>query len=735
MSHGKAGAREHAAAAQPDHAPSDRNLFTLHSRHFRASTACWNLLLIEPLLQSAKQKHSQEVGNHADIIQSFGNTMVRDDKTYPSKNEVGFAAWLAQPETQGGLVIALLQPAKTQIYTEDFQWVKDESPTLAYLQESLAFVNGPGSLASTSVFDAFPFITETISSEALSKEATDAYNTFVTMLVAKKPEVVFACWRVKDQNLSFSGKGLGRVNQVERLTLSNGHVVHVVNGFHPSYMANFYPNESCFRRLFSMELCKAFCELNATWQEDEWMDVLRWRCRERTRQLMEERASASEQLNRECGRVLRRSRKGDAARTHIAYAKSFDNGLRRLKQTFDHMISPTYKSQSSWDLYIFFVSHEHTSEGICDALLAVSEAMKRFKPGSSMPDASLVELSNHIGQQTLKFLKDDIPDLLQFPRGLHKNLWSSQFATSTSQGLKWSVEMTTITFIENLTNSFSESSRLWTYTPDLLHDAFKEIAISFEESLGKEYTNRQQTGNSTGSMEAQPSNAAGTSIFDGSDVENLSFTSETTNMRDEVSYWFGQKYFECVISQQVLEDCGPSDKPSEVDSRLFHHMRDFPYDTCLSSLAESHPMERLNRFELSARDPRTRLLVLVGWIIHEGSERAKHQMLQTVRSFYPDQKRRYRKRSRSASNSREAEFRATPSAPVNPGLYSAAVNNHGMKIGVKPLYSMEQLSSDPSLWKTILSFKGRTFEGTAASSKLAQHEAARQACRVFKLQV
>jgi Zinc knuckle len=157
------------------------------------------------------------------------------------------------------------------------------------------------------------------------------------------------------------------------------------------------------------------------------------------------------------------------------------------------MVSPTYKSQSSWDLYAFLVFNQNTSEGICDALLAVSEAMKRFKPGTSMPDSSLVELSNHIGQKTLRFLKDDIPYLLQYPNGLYKNIWSSQFATSTSQGLKWSIEKTTIRFIENLTNSFSKSSKSWTYTPDLLHDAFKEIAISFEKSLGKEYDNHRQS--------------------------------------------------------------------------------------------------------------------------------------------------------------------------------------------------------------------------------------------------
>ena len=75
---------------------------------------------------------------------------------------------------------------------------------------------------------------------------------------------------------------VGSANQ-EDIKLSNGQAVRVVNGFHPSYTAKFCPNESCFRRLFTMELCKAFCELNTAWKEDKWMDILRWKCRERTR--------------------------------------------------------------------------------------------------------------------------------------------------------------------------------------------------------------------------------------------------------------------------------------------------------------------------------------------------------------------------------------------------------------------------------------------------------------------
>ncbi|KAK5633894.1 hypothetical protein RRF57_009608 [Xylaria bambusicola] len=428
------------------------------------------------------------------IIETFGNTMIRDDGTIPTEHEVSFATWLAKPDSTGGLVIALQQPAKSQVFTADVERVRDECATLAYLDESLAFVNGPGGLKTTSVFDAFPFIIDQISSEELSNEAERAYNTFLSMIEAKKPEVLFACWRIRGRDdLSFSGNGLGATDWVRSSTLPNGHTVRVVNGFHPSYVANYCPNESRFRRLFAMELCKALCELNAAWQEDDWMDGLRRTCRERTIQLMKEKGKDGEQLNTESGRELRGIRSGNTAKKYKAYTKSFDNGLKSLKRIFDQMASSIYMSQSSWELYKFFVFDQNTSEGICDALLAVSEAMRQFAPGTSMPEPALVDLGKHISQQTLNFVKDDIPDLMQYERGLYENLWSNRYLASTSRGLKQSLEKITSRFIEDLTRSFSEVSTGWTYTPAFVHDAFKELAVSFEDALGREYDDRQKT--------------------------------------------------------------------------------------------------------------------------------------------------------------------------------------------------------------------------------------------------
>jgi hypothetical protein len=157
------------------------------------------------------------------------------------------------------------------------------------------------------------------------------------------------------------------------------------------------------------------------------------------------------------------------------------------------MTSSAYTSQSSWDLYKFFVIDQSTSEGICNALLAVSESMRRFAPGTSMPEPAIVELGKHISRRTLKFVKKYIPDLVQCQRGLYKNLWSNRYLASTSRGLKKSIEKITIRFIEDLTNSFSELPTGWEYTPDLIHDAFKELAVSFEDALGREYNHRQKT--------------------------------------------------------------------------------------------------------------------------------------------------------------------------------------------------------------------------------------------------
>lgn len=250
---------------------------------------------LQKFLASARQQHFQSVGNHANIIETFGDDLTRDDGSTPSRHEVDFASWLAKPDMTGGLVIALLQPAKSQVYTADVHWVKDQCASLAYLHDSLSFLDGSGGLIMTSVFDAFPFTTKHLpGSNPLPADVVSAYNTFLWMIEAKKPKIVFTCWRLPGQDgLFFSGKGLGQTDHTYDIALRSGHVVRVVNGFHPSYAANFHSNESCFRKLFSMELCKALCELNGAWREEVWMSDLRNTCRAKSTRLMRGNSSGT----------------------------------------------------------------------------------------------------------------------------------------------------------------------------------------------------------------------------------------------------------------------------------------------------------------------------------------------------------------------------------------------------------------------------------------------------------
>jgi Zinc knuckle len=176
--------------------------------------------------------------------------------------------------------------------------------------------------------------------------------------------------------------------------------------------------------------------------------------------------------------VLRGAAKGGQQEKVERYKKSFDKGLQHIKATFDFMDSDTYQTKSPWDVYAHLVFKNNTSEGFCDALLALTE---------SMPNSGLVELGRYTSAQTRSFLNDYFPGLLQDSRNDQQRRLYSRFARSQSQGLKQDLERITTSFVKDLTLSFSVISRSWTYVPDLLYSAFKDLAVDFEKSLGKEY--------------------------------------------------------------------------------------------------------------------------------------------------------------------------------------------------------------------------------------------------------
>jgi hypothetical protein len=57
-------------------------------------------------------------GGHARAIESYGRRLQKS-RVDISDNEVNFAKWLAMPQSKGGVVIVLLQPAKHQRYSSN----------------------------------------------------------------------------------------------------------------------------------------------------------------------------------------------------------------------------------------------------------------------------------------------------------------------------------------------------------------------------------------------------------------------------------------------------------------------------------------------------------------------------------------------------------------------------------------------------------------------------------------
>jgi hypothetical protein len=244
-----------------------------------------------PFLQRIRLTQTNLYANHAHKVEEYGSSMLREDYSRPTKEEIEFTKWMAKPDNQGGVLIAIKQPAISQrYYAEDHYRTMDECASLAYLNEAINFIVGTGGISTVSVFDAFPYITKIVKDrEKLSSSANSAYTTFLHMVELKRPAVVFGGWNMRETTVEpyYSSTGVGAENMHSQIELSDGYRINVVNGFHPRYAANFIPYESCFRRLFTLELTKAFSIANNSWSEQPWMSGLRAKCKRRVKELIE----------------------------------------------------------------------------------------------------------------------------------------------------------------------------------------------------------------------------------------------------------------------------------------------------------------------------------------------------------------------------------------------------------------------------------------------------------------
>lgn len=278
MHHAGAGEKEHSSES---HFQLFTGIYIGIMADVQFSSSCLGFPVdhrLEPLLSTGLPTKGSGVGAHARTIENYGR-LLQKHQVVVSDNEIKFAKWLAMPETRGGVVIVLLQPAEHQRYFSDHDETVKDCDTLDAVDEVCKKVTGCG-LGKISCFDAFPFhkIPVSKSLDEYEEELDEAYAIFLNMIRQKQPDVVFCCYRsphsTKYKDFQCIGIGRTRDDQVPL----QGQRYTCVNGFHPSYALNYLEDKSALRSLFIMEATQAFRRVNGTWTERPWMANVRQNC-------------------------------------------------------------------------------------------------------------------------------------------------------------------------------------------------------------------------------------------------------------------------------------------------------------------------------------------------------------------------------------------------------------------------------------------------------------------------
>ena len=430
---------------------------------------------------------------HASILEKYGRDLQSSGEKI-GRPEIDFAKKLAMPETKGGIVILLQQPAPNQQYEgRDFHTIVQECETLRAVDNVLRAIIG-SSLEKTSCFDAFPFQKVPIPprSQTGYVEYEEAYDVCREMIQAKQPDVVLCCYRSPDItkfDLLYS-LGVGKMHAA-RTRLHDQFRWIPVNAFHPSYAVNYNKGESCFRTLYMVEALQAFHKFNGTWTERIWMDQLRSFCMNRAKDLVigKHDTNCIDQvlifpLEKEMTPRIQNFER---------WERSFGDGINGLMSFFDFMRSDTGVRLNDEECYSR-VTYDNISRLTCDCLLVVTfvadAKSKTDDPLSHARDARSVARSVH------NFVFNFIVDILQGPFqrikkdiGLVANTAMERLSQSLripkgKSGLQYLLKKNLCTMMRDLNNSFIyESSDAYSSDLPLMKKAFSTFADGLEHAL------------------------------------------------------------------------------------------------------------------------------------------------------------------------------------------------------------------------------------------------------------
>jgi hypothetical protein len=227
----------------------------------------------------------KENSEHIQLLHSFGSSLEVDESDYPIC-DLSFGLEMARPELKGGVLIVLERPHSKQENSDGFMEGKRNCRTINAVSDLISAVNNAKlGFDDVSLFDAIPFLDETVAGKEHQDIIDDAQNVFADMVGAKDPDIILCCFTAETRNSlvkKLQSRGVGRSFYPDNPKLTGFDFSSTrVNAFHPSYAINNYPISCFFKQLLVLEFTKAFALWRQSWTEEPWMRGLRDECRTR----------------------------------------------------------------------------------------------------------------------------------------------------------------------------------------------------------------------------------------------------------------------------------------------------------------------------------------------------------------------------------------------------------------------------------------------------------------------
>ncbi|KAI8955730.1 hypothetical protein F4801DRAFT_600926 [Xylaria longipes] len=386
-----------------------------------------------------------EPSAHLSVLQQYGSRQGCDT------DEIKVTSQLAGPAITGGILVTLQQPRDNYSFKAGFGGVVEECKTLTALDQlfSTALCGTLNVREHVFLVDLLLFTPQRphtiLSGIWLPYEERNLRRGVANQ---EKSAIKGELWKLESI-------GVGRPDLVDTVRFrGNGRELvqmSKVNGFHPSYAVNYYPEHINLKQLLLLNVVKTCGIYRGDWEKEEmWMNSLRTECRELTSRLRDEK------------QVTRQSRTlSDYARIYSIVQQEFIGSINKIESSQDQAVEDIYdniltsrlsykcngasivlRHSSDISLEIHSLAHKFAEEPLQSQSLRLQDVVKvgmknlgaRFTDESSKVTFDL-EMMAGVFLQMARSIEEVLGDLLEAKTTRHRGSGLSEQFTKTFQGL------------------------------------------------------------------------------------------------------------------------------------------------------------------------------------------------------------------------------------------------------------------------------------------------------------